>query len=323
MKRNDGWISEFRRKRFYDNQKIRREKNIYGGFYENHDSKIPKTISVMLDIEGTCDFIDDEKALVFIKQLDCLRRKFGAKSVIISISTFNTSTEEIEKVLDILSPHINPNVKIGTSFYYGGTYDYGTKKNRMGSYSRDKVKPFYDTYVMDPEFNNQWFAVIDDNISDDIYEKYQYLCPMFLCKPSQSSDNSYKNNFMMFSTTTKGFDGVLEGLAFYIDSLKYLSPERVLETQKSMMTHLSSNDLIQKVRNRDYLFLEKYFEEGFADECDYKDVLNFIINTRSIDNISNDELVHIKRILSLMTNYFNQIKDDNNIQKLLKLQGSL
>lgn len=125
MKNRDSWNSQYRKRRFYERQELKQE------ILKDSDDNcahIPKTIAVMLDLDGTTDFIDDEKAKLFMKQLEIIRRKFGAKLATISISTHYRDSSRMKDTLDILARNLSKNIKLGISFYYGGIYDYDKKK---------------------------------------------------------------------------------------------------------------------------------------------------------------------------------------------------
>lgn len=321
MKNQYGWVSEYRRKKFLDGQKLRKEKQFLEHYRDNSVLNIPKTIAVMLDLDGTSDYINDEKAKTFINQLEIIKRKFGAQKGTISISTHYSNSDRMQEVLDTISRNLSNNIEIGINFYYGGTYDYEKKENTYQgqNFNSSKLETFCEYYV-NIFSNNQWFAIIDDGISEDAYKKYQNRHPMLVCRPSKSEYELSKNNFMNISTTTKGFDGVIEVLNVYIESLRSLSPTQVLETQRNMITHLSSYDLTAKVRDRDYAFLERYFKEGYADDSDYSDALNYVIYTNK-DNIpTKEELIHLKSIFGLMTEYFQSKSDEQNIEKVITLK---
>lgn len=322
MNKQYGWVSEYKRKKFLEGQKTRREKKSLKSF-DTNTVEIPKTIAIMLDLDGTCDFLNDEKAKIFIEQIDILRKKFEAKAATISISTHYDNSDKIEEVLEILSRNLSSCIKIGINFFYGGIYDYEKKEEIPQEYSfnRDKVKTFNSYYVNSIGMNNRWFAIIDDNIPDDTYKKYKNNHPMLLCRPSQrNEESSSKNNFMSIATTTKGIDGVIETLDLYIESIRFLSPTQIMEMQRNMITHLSCWDLTEKIRNRDYAFLERYFKEGFADESDYIDSLNWLMWTNKNQAPSKDELAYLQGVFGLMSQHFQDINEKENIGKVLKLQ---
>ena len=52
-------------------------------------------------MEGTCDFIDDQKAKTFVQQLDDIRIKFGAELGTVSISTHFRDSSIMKDVLEI------------------------------------------------------------------------------------------------------------------------------------------------------------------------------------------------------------------------------
>lgn len=326
MKKQYGWDSEYRRKKFLERHKLKNDKSQHGINYIDDEIKIPKTIAIMLDLDGTSDFINDETAKKFISQLNTLRIKFGASEATICISTHYSDPNKMIEVLDVLSRNLNKYTKIGVNFFLGGRYDYGKKEiiPEYYGFNRDKVKTFCSYYVNTHGKDNKWFAIIDDNISQDTYTQFQNSHPMLVCRPSQFNEKSIsKNNFMSISTTTKGFDGVVEALDLYINSIKNLSSLKIMETQRNMITHLSSTDLINKIRNRDYAFLERYFKEGLADESDYNDTLLWLTFTNNNVNPSKDELIHLKEILSLISQYYEKINKSENVGKVLQLQREL
>lgn len=188
------------------------------------------------------------------------------------------------------------------------------------SFNSNKVSTFDDYYVSSVGVDNQWFAIIDDNISEDIYKKYQICHPMLLCRPSQPQYELAKNCFMSISTMTNGFDGVLESFNTYINFIKDLSPEQILETQRNMITHLSCGELIAKIRKRNYAFIERYFTEGHADDADYKDTLNCIAYTYSDPTPSKIELVQLQNILEIISKKFESSNNKEIVEKIRKLQ---
>lgn len=321
-RRQDGWVSEYQRQKF-----LKRQQKTFKDFSTNYlgnmeELKIPTWIAVMLDLDGTIDGIDDEKASIFVKQLEYLRQKFKADEGIISISTHYDNASKIKSVLDIFARNLSGSIKIGKSFYYGGTYDYEKQLDiPCGmNFNRDKVATFDSHYVNIIGPVNKWIAIIDDGIDEDVYMKYQDIHPMLLCKPSQSERTVAKNNFMRRATTTKGFDGVLEVLDEYTDSIKSLSSIQILDTQRNMISHLSSYELTEKVRKREYSFLERYFKEGYADEDDYQDTLVWLLLTNSSTCPSKEELIYIERILEVMIAHFQNNENEAGLESSFQLQ---
>lgn len=64
------------------------------------------------------------------------------------------------------------------------------------------------------------------------------------------------------------------------------------------ISHVSSFELTNRVRNHDYEFLIRYFEEGYADEHDYYDTLNWLGLTK--DEIIEEEFYSVRRLLALL-----------------------
>lgn len=321
-KRQDGWVSEYRRKKFLESRKKTFNNSL--PYLNLEPLKFPTKIVVMLDLDGTVDGIDDEKSKVFLKQLDYIRKKFQADTGVISISTHYDNAEKIDSVLDILSRNLLPNIKIGMSFYYGGMYDYEKKLSipcKMG-FNRDKVATF-DEYYINVGVTTKWMAIIDDSIDEDSYKKYQEILPMLLCKPSQNDKNVLKNNFMRRATTTNGFNGVLEVMDEYTESIRNLSFSQIVDYQRNMMTHLSSFDLVEKIRKRNYAYLERYFKEGYADDSDYEDTLSWILITNNNISPTKEELCILSRIFSFMIEHFEEQKEEKMKLKVLQYQKEM
>lgn len=320
-RRQDGWVSEYRRQKFLERQK-KPFKELSVHYLDTSRLEIPTTIAVMLDLDGTVNGIDDEKANAFIKQLDYIRQKFQARECFICISTHYDNSSKIKPVLDILSRNLSSTIKIGMSFYYGGIYDYEKDfemKCAFG-FNQDKVDTFTNHYVRGIGMYNRWFAIIDDGIDEEVYLKYQNRHPMLLCRPSQSERSVSKNNFMRHASTLFGFDGVLEAIDSYITSIDKLSPLQIIDTQRNMIMHLSSYDLIDKIRNRDYSFLERYFIEGYVDEDDYEDALSWILLTNSSTNPSKEELIYLERILAFIIDHFQKSGNEKKVANAFQLQ---
>ena len=292
--------------------------------YEKTNFIAPKTIAVMLDLDGTTDFIDNEKIRIFLNQLKYLKKKFNADYGTISISTHHRDADEMIDVLNLLAEELPKTIKIGDNFYYGGIYDYNQKLSipKEHKFNTNKVNTFDTYYVNNQNVNNQWFAIIDDNVGENTYMKYQNNHPMLACRPSQQYYNSKKDCLMNLSTSTKGFDGVLELLDKYIRLIKELSPTQILDAQKNMIMHLSSSDLTNKIMDRDYSFIYRYFSEGYADRLDYGNVLTMLIFDNKNKIITKDEMLELRNILQLFQQNFEVNNDDYSIQKIKEFKES-
>ncbi len=339
MKKQDSWTSEFRKMRFYERQNRKEEK-----YYNNStliepsefdnifslEEEVPRTaIAIMLDLDGTCDGIDAEKAKIFINQISQLRQQFNASVATISISTHYYHFDRIKEVLSIIEPHLVEGVEFGESFYFGGSYDYNQDMDypHNPNFNMNKLETFAKYYINTDFYFNKWFAIIDDGIEEDVYKEYQDRRPMFLCRPSQNCESRY-NNLMKYDTTTFGFDGVVEGMKEYIESVKGLSAVAVLLEQKNMMRHLSCWELGDKVRGREYAFVERYLREGYADEDDYRDMVHWLNYTAHYqESPTENERENLTNILNLTEKHFSEgqeyPKKNSRITQVKTLKKSL
>lgn len=337
MKKKDSWNSDFRKNRFYENQKLKRQKeniakygeDVFKRFFRNRDYETSlfaktKQIAIMLDLEGTSEKINEENAKIFIKQLEFIRKKFEADIGTISISTHCHDSVKMQSVLDILGASVTDKIKIGLCFYYGGIYDFDNKMNELQEFgfNVNKLSTFSCFYLQDFLIENTWFAIIDDNISEDVYKQYQKMQPMLVIRPSKHESDLVYNNFMNIATKTKDFDGVIESLDIYINSIKNLNREQILEKQKNMMYHLSSWELMNKIKEHDFAFLEKYFNEGYADETDYQDTLMWI-GFSNIEEYYTEELARIKNILDMIKNNYEREENSLILEKVKEVAQRL
>ena len=288
--------------------------DIYISFDDCFDTIInkPKNIPILLDLDSACNFINDNNIILFIKQLTFLKKKFKADTVTISLSTHKDNFDKIKEISEMISPKLSKNIKIGLSFYYGGIYNYNKKSNIPidNEFNSNKLDTFNFYYTNC--FNNDtvFFAIFDATIDKNIYKRYQNELPMLLGRPSQS--NIEENNFMNINTTTQSFNGVIEILNTYINSIKHIHHDNILDIQKDMMTHISSYELKNKVIEKNFNFIFRYFNEGYADKDDYTDILFYIEFFIPNMNISTEELLIIRKILSLIS-----LKSKEN-KKLIK-----
>lgn len=278
--KKDSWDSEFRKKRFYENQRRKALKENFEDISSvNHFlidipvPIIPRSIAIMLDLEGTCDKIKDEEAKIFLKQVDTIRRQFGEEKAYICISTQSSSSKEIKRVFDILNNYKNDDVILDTSFILGGVYDYRYDSvTPMGfCFNANKIQTFKDYYLNDRNLNIGWVAIIDDSLSVDVYKYYQRLIPMVGLKPRGKKDDYY-NNFMYRTTDTDNFLGVIELMQKYINDIKGMTLFDILDEQEEMKRHLSSWELHELIRNCQFRSIIEYLNSGMTDESDFKDI---------------------------------------------------
>lgn len=282
-------------------------------------------IAVMLDIQGTCDGIDNNQVDLFMKQLDFLKNKFEADICYISISTHYRESADIKNILDILSSRLLRGIKIGLSFFKGGTYKYEDDEIVWKDYmfNSNKLKTFEEEYKDSLFLDVKWMAAIDDSFSTDLFSYYKDKYPLLIGRPSQKNYKSYKDNFMSLGTEIDGFMGVLEIMDKYINSIKEMKVEDVFETQKNMMYHLSGSELSNIIRERNFLYLESYLNSGLADETDFVETLMWIGFSLSHQEASKEELVILKRVFDILNQRFIQNDDQININKLIDLERTV
>lgn len=295
MKYIDSWSSEYRKKKFYQKQAEKKFKGNMAKVHLSHSGS-SKSIAIMLDLEHTSNDIEIGSASIFIRELNIIRRKLNAKYCYICISTHSGSVEQVKRVLDFLAPYTNKYIKIGKSFLYGSSYDYETDEltNEGAFFNSNKIETFKRYYLNENYFDNIWFCIADDSLCLDIYNKYKDIHPCLFIKP----DSSELPNFMCIPTETKGFDGVIEAIDIYIKSISKLNINGILSHQMDAISHVSSFELTNRVRNHDYEYLIRYFEEGYADESDYYDTLNWLGLTK--DEIIEEEFYSVHRLLALL-----------------------
>lgn len=277
MKR-DSWNSEFRKKRFYENQRRKALKESpesilpFKSFLKSEPFIIPRSIAIMLDLQGTCDKIHDEEAKIFMRQVDTIRKQFGDQKAYICISTGSISSTQIKRVFDILSKYKNDNIVLGTSFIHGGIYDYKYDSvTPMGfQFNMNKIQTFTEYYLNDENLNIGWFALIDDFLSEDVYKSFQSNKAMVGLRPSQNIVSKY-NNFMYRTTCTENFLGVIELMEKYINDIDGMTLLDILDEQEEMQRHLSSWELHELIRNCDFGRVIAYLNSGMTDEDDFKD----------------------------------------------------
>ena len=293
MKVQNGWVSEYRRQRFLDH---------HNGSSEEYVT--PRTITIMLDLDGTCDNIDSKKAQAFLKQVDFIRMKLGANMALVMISTHACDSTKMKKVLDVLSPELPSKVGIGKCFYLSGIYDYQEDREEYVhvDFNLDKVRTFLRYYIYPLQSRNIWFSIVDDGASHDLYKEFQFQFPMCVFHPSQRHISPMNDNFMNVSTPTLGFDGVIECFDQYIQTIRNLSLNKIESIQKSMVTPLTSMELIRHLEMGHYDFVVQYYEEGLLGRDDMLRIIQWIdqMDIEVLSNSERDEIHFMMRSISGM-----------------------
>lgn len=97
----------------------------------------------------------------------------------------------------------------------------------------------------------------------------------------------------------------------------------IIETQKNMITHLSSYALTDKIINREYAFLKRYFKEGYADECDYIDTLDWLIMINRNHKMNGEKLGELSELLSIILKHFRKMGQPLLEEKVAAFQNIL
>ncbi len=320
MKNSCGWTSEYRRKKFEKRYYNQPDKDLLP---LNHLA-IQRSISILLDIQGTCDNIDDEKAKRFVLYLDRLRKKFKADYVTISISTHYTDGREIKNILDIISRNLISNIRIGDNFFLGGIYNYDSDKeiSVFPNFNYDKIETFLINLVTLGR-NVVFMAVFDDFISDEIFKRISLNSPVLVGKPSSKKNDLKRNSLCRIATETKSFDGVLEIMTTYLESIIRLSVSEIVETQKRETPYFPISILIQKIANREYEALKRYFTMGLADDKDIEIILDLLISINMAQKIPPEENRQVKTLLEIIINQLEKQESIIPKGKIITLQKLL
>ncbi len=329
MKNRYGWVSEYQRKKFLERHGNKKTSSPLSDSFDINLSLIDlspersKAIAVMLDLDGTSTDIDDEGAIMFVRQLDTLRKKFEAETCYISISTHygDIADYKIRPVLNCLSRHLIEHIQIGETFYYDGTYSYEENRfyPRRPHFNADKIATFTEYYLNRDDFDTVWFALIDDNIDENAYRDYRDDKTMLIAKPSAGIENTPADNIMSISTTMKGFRGVLKLLSSYIAEIENLTRSDILTRQRNMNDVLSKRKLHEKILMRDYAFLENYICGNRASDTDYAETIEWLIYTNDRRYPTLEELKHIEKILSHIASHYRARDHEIEAEHVMRL----
>lgn len=283
-----------------------------------------KSIAIMLDIANTCHNITDNKAQIFMLQIEYLRKKFNADVATISLSTHFNDSNEIKYILNILKRNLTENIKIGINFFMGGTYDLENEQEDKyyADFNKDKVDTFDRYYISNPELDTKWFALIDDNLPSNVYKKYQHKYPMMTIRPSRGIIQN--NNLMQFDTEEYAFDGVLNGMRYYIQNIEKLSVNEIFTEQKNFIEPISVDiPLKTKIKEQDYSYIERYFKEGFAIDKDYYEIIRWKNYLYYSNALTKEEYTSLMNILEILSEKFETLNADHSIQSVNELKRRL
>lgn len=275
---------------------------------------------ILLDEHNTCTGIDKESACIFLEQIEKLRKKFNCEEVIISMSTNYYNHNSIKHYLDLLSLQLPSSVKIGTSFFYGGQYDYNLDviKTMPSDYNDNRWDTFKEYYLMNSEFNVSALAIIsasgifDANNFPTLYENYKKNYCMFVAKPSQFTPN-VSDNFMNLSTPTYLFPGVIELINQYLISIEGMEQSDILREQESIIDYLSIYGLLNLIKEKNFSSLLRYLENMCIDDSIASDLLCELLSLYENNSLSANEKELAKQIVELI---FNHVQNPESVQGL-------
>ncbi|MDE5889142.1 MAG: hypothetical protein K2H20_03885, partial [Bacilli bacterium] len=131
--------------------------------------------------------------------------------------------------------------------------------------------------------------------------------PVFVLRPSQSSTNDLsRDNMMCHSTMTNGFDGLLECLDVYLESIKNIPFYDIVEKQSAELIHLSALDVRELCISKNFDLVLRYVSEGKLDDDDYERVARELGWLLKGDNLDANELIKIRKIVEALSNYLDK-----------------
>ncbi|MDE5888735.1 MAG: hypothetical protein K2H20_01820, partial [Bacilli bacterium] len=163
------WVSPYRERKFLEARE-RKIDLLEDGLLKN---KREKVVAIMLDVQGTIDDINDEKAKIFMSQLHKLRIKYGASKVIINVSSHIYTPNGLIKYLEILHRNLIPNIILDDAAYLYGTYNYetGVDEVKSNNYNLRKTETFENKYFS--EYRVLCHGIMDDSVSFDYIKRFK------------------------------------------------------------------------------------------------------------------------------------------------------
>lgn len=308
MKKNYTWVSPYQQQKFLNRQKKKIEERERS--YQSVpflDSQKEKVIAILLDVQGTLDNLDDEKAKMFMQQVHLLRKKFQANKAILNVSSHLYVPRPMIPYLEILHRNLLPNIVLDDATYLYGTYHFETGEeheepisSNTPPYNYDKISVFKNKYF--PNYDLLWFAIIDDTVHPNCIKEYKDYRPMILCRPSQNYEGDLKyDNLMCHSSLTEGFDGVLECLQHYIEMLQPIRKDDIVRTQQEMLLHLGALQVTLLCYHKEYDLLLRYVLEDKLDKEDYEKVA--LMLSEQAPTLSTDDLEKVRKIFRALVPY--------------------
>lgn len=271
------------------------------------------SIVIMLDLQKTLDGIDDEKAQIFMKQLDTLRIKYNAQKVILNVSSHVYSPDSFIKYLEILHRNLQPGIVLDDATYLSGTFNYETGVTEFINfgYNLKKLTVFEEKYFS--IYNVICHGIIDDSVSPSYLKGHKDERPVFIIRPSAKNEGELnKDNLMCHSSLTVGFDGVLEGMSLYLDTVKDIPTSMIVKKQQEELVYLSETDINMLCIERNFSLLLRYVKDGNLDMKLYDIIARELVNAIENNVLNIDELIIIKEIIEELRRHL----EINNIHLL-------
>lgn len=304
--KNHLWVSPYQDKDYIKSQT--KEEDI--------DEDERKTaVAIMLDLQDTLDGIDDEKAQIFMEQLNRLRLKYNADKIIINLSSHMNTPNGLISYLEILHRNLKPNIILDDAAYLSGTYNYetGVDDFKGFGYNLRKTSVFEEKYFR--EYNVVCHGIIDDSVSSDYIKDFKDKKPVFIIRPSLLNEEELsKDNMMCHSTLTEGFLGVLECMDSYLSVIENIPSSDIVKMQSEELIHLSALEVKNSCINKNFDLVLRYVIEGKLDDDDYERVARELVWSLKADSLTTDDLNKIRGIIEALNNYL-----DKNNEYLLSL----
>lgn len=276
-----------------------------------------KVIAIMLDVQGTIDEIDDEKAKTFMKQLHQLRIKYGANQVIINLSSHMHTPDSLIQYLEILHRNLTPHIILDSATYLYGEYKYETGVDDVKGfgYNLKKTELFENKYF--GKYNVLCHGIIDDSVSTEYLNNFKDKRPVFILRPSGRDQQDLKrDNLMCHSTLTEGFDGVLECLDSYLESIKDIPAYDMVRRQSNELVHLSAWEVKELCINKEFDLIFRYVIKGKLDDDDYERVARELGWCLERNQLSILQLSKVSKIIEALSVYLH--KDNEYLLSLSK-----
>lgn len=254
----------------------------------------------MLDLQKTLDYISDKTANIFMKQVECLRKKFEAEEAVLFISSQTEFVGDLYESAHILERNRGANIKFANCYYLNGIYNPSTGIiQEIPNVNENKIQVLKQEYLLDN--TTKFFAVIDDQITIETLQVFQNERPFVLIRPSQYEGLVEADNFSCYSSYLLGFDGVIDGLDRYLERISSLSSDEIFASQKCELFTITGFYASWLFEQGEFDLLLRYVENNKIRGFGYYQLDNCIQNylhAHNCDINSNEKIKKIRDLLS-------------------------